>query len=71
MNTLNYKELKRQFELDGAARTVNHLSEALNEGQLAPEDFSIRDLAETVVENGSQWVRSLDQIGRASCRERV
>ena len=66
MNTLNYKELKRQFELDGAARTVNHLSEALNEGQLAPEDFSIRDLAETVVENGSEWVRSLDPRNNSS-----
>lgn len=60
MKNLNYKELKRRFELDGAAKTVDHLSEALNQGQLCPEDFSFRDLAETVVENGVDWVRSMD-----------
>jgi hypothetical protein len=58
--SLNYRELKRRFELDGATRTVEHLSEALAQKDLAPEDFSIRDLAEALVPDGRQWVRLLD-----------
>jgi hypothetical protein len=58
--SLNYRELKRRYELDGATRTVEHLSEALRERQLAPEDFSIRDLAEALVPEGRGWVRLLD-----------
>lgn len=60
MSTLNYKELKRRIELDGAAKTVSHLGEALSQGQLEPEDFSIRDLAESVVDNGVEWVRAMN-----------
>lgn len=60
MKTLNYSELKRRMELDGATATTRHLTEALDQGSLAPEDFSLRDLAETLVDNGAQWVRSLD-----------
>ena len=58
--TLNYRELKRRYDLDGADRTVQHLSESLREGHLRPEDFSIRDLAEVLVPEGRQWVRMLD-----------
>jgi len=58
--TLQYKELKRRYQLDGAAKTVNHLSEALRDQQLRPEDFSIRDLAEALVPDGGEWVRMLD-----------
>jgi len=57
---LNYRELKRRYDLDGAERTVQHLSEALREGHLAPEEFSIRDLAESLVPDGREWVRMLD-----------
>jgi len=57
---LNYRELKRRYDLDGAERTVQHLSEALQEGHLAPEEFSIRDLAESLVPDGREWVRMLD-----------
>ena len=46
--TLKYRELKRRYDLDGADQTVTHLSEALREGHLKPEDFSIRDLAEAL-----------------------
>ena len=60
MSTLNYRELKRRFELDGASQTVQHLSEALEEKSLAPEDFSIRDLAEALIPDGREWVRMLD-----------
>lgn len=58
--TLQYRELKRRYELDGAAQTVTHLSEAISEGHLRPEDFSIRDLAEALVPDGREWVRMLD-----------
>ena len=58
--TLKYRELKRRYELDGAEQTVAHLSEALRDGQLKPEDFSIRDLAEALVPDGREWVRLLD-----------
>lgn len=58
--SIKYRELKRRYELDGAQKTVDHLSEALQEKHLRPEDFSIRDLAETLVPDGHQWVRLLD-----------
>jgi hypothetical protein len=58
--TLNYRELKRRYELDGAQHTVTHLSESLRDGHLQPEDFSIRDLAEALVPDGREWVRMLD-----------
>lgn len=57
---LKYRELKRRYDLDGADQTVTHLSEALREGHLKPEDFSIRDLAEALVPDGREWVRLLD-----------
>jgi hypothetical protein len=57
---LKYRELKRRYDLDGAEQTVNHLSEALREGHLKPEDFSVRDLAEALVPDGREWVRMLD-----------
>lgn len=58
--SLNYRELRRRYELDGADRTVQHLSSALQEGHLQPEEFSIRDLAEALVPDGPRWVRRLD-----------
>src|SRR3954452_21623853 len=58
--SLKYRELKRRYELDGADQTVSHLSEALREGHLKPEDFSLRDLAEALVPDGREWVRMLD-----------
>ncbi|TWT30337.1 hypothetical protein KOR34_48950 [Posidoniimonas corsicana] len=57
---LNYRELKRRYELDGARQTVEHLTTALEERQLRPEDFSLRDLAEALVPDGREWVRLLD-----------
>ena len=60
MATIKYRELKRRYELDGPAATVEHLREALLQKHLRPEDFSIRDLAEALVPDGHEWVRSLD-----------
>ncbi len=58
--SLNYRELKRRYDLDGVDRTVEHLSESLREGHLQPEDFSLRDLAESLIPDGRHWVRMLD-----------
>jgi len=58
--TIKYRELRRRYELDGPEKTVKHLSEALSQGQLEPEDFSLRDLAEGLIPDGHQWVRMLD-----------
>lgn len=60
MKTLNYRELKRRYELDGSAKTVEHLTEALADGSLRPEDFSLRDLAEALVPHGREWVGTFD-----------
>ncbi|MBX7164815.1 MAG: hypothetical protein K1X74_00580 [Pirellulales bacterium] len=58
--SIQYRELKRRYELDGPAATTRHLSEALRERHLRPEDFSLRDLAEALVPDGHHWVRGLD-----------
>jgi hypothetical protein len=58
--SLNYRELRRRYDLDGADQTVRHLTEALGAGDLHAEDFSIRDLAEALVPDGREWVRLLD-----------
>lgn len=60
MTLIKYKELKRRYELDGAEKTVHHLSEALAKKELKSEDFSLRDLAESLVPDGHHWVRELD-----------
>ncbi len=54
------RELRRRYELDGPRPTIAHLTEALREGILRPEDFSLRDLAEGLVPDGGEWVRSMD-----------
>lgn len=60
MKAINYRELKRRVELDGLKKTTEHLSEAIGNQELKPEDFSLRDLAESLVPDGLEWVRSLD-----------
>ncbi|HEX3870236.1 MAG TPA: hypothetical protein VHV77_07370 [Pirellulales bacterium] len=60
MSSIKYRELKRLFELEGAQKATNHLTEALREKKLRPEDFSLRDLAEAVVPDGREWLGMLD-----------
>lgn len=70
MSQLNYRELKKRYDSDGAEKTVSHLSEALNKKHLCPEDFSLRDLAESLMPDGREWVRSLDpRAGGVAIRE--
>ena len=54
---INYRELRQQVELAGLRPTVRHLTEALQEKYLSPQDFSIRELAEAFM--GREWVESL------------
>jgi hypothetical protein len=54
------RELKRRYELDGPQQTISHLTEALKQGYVRAEDFSIRDLAEGLVPDGHEWVRTMD-----------
>ncbi|MHB8901819.1 MAG: phage major capsid protein [Thermoguttaceae bacterium] len=60
MPTILYRELRRRYDLDGPFKTVEHLSEALAQGHLRPEDFSLRDLAEGLIPDGHHWLRMLD-----------
>lgn len=61
MRAIKYRELKRMYDLSGPEKTVKHLSEALSEGHLKPEDFSIRELAEATL--GDSRVRQMDPRG--------
>lgn len=63
--SIKYRELRRRYDLDGPAKTSAHLQEAFREGDLKPEDVSIRDLAEALIPDGHQWVRQLDP--RSTC----
>ncbi len=58
--SIKYRELKRRYELDGPHKTTEHLSEALAQKHLRADDFSLRDLAETLVPEGHHWLRMLD-----------
>lgn len=60
MKSINYRELKRRVELDGLQKTAEHLTEAIENRQLLPEEFSLRDLAEALVPDGLEWVRTLN-----------
>lgn len=58
MTAIKYNELKRRYELEGADKTVQHFQEALETGQVKPEDFNIRTLAEVTC--GREWVETMD-----------
>jgi len=54
-----YRDLGRQALLDPQG-AMDDLSEALRHGWVKPEDYSIRELAECLVSDGREWVRSLN-----------
>ena len=58
MRSINYRELKRMYDLSGPEKTVRHLQEALAQGHLKPEDFSIREVAEATL--SGERVRQMD-----------
>ena len=58
MRAIKYRELKQMYDKLGQNECVKHLTEALEQGHLKPEDFSIRELAEITV--GPKRVRQMD-----------
>lgn len=48
------RDLRRMYETKGARQTTHLLMEALEKKELRPTDFSIRDLFESLVENGRE-----------------
>lgn len=57
MPVINCRELHRLYECEGPQKTVAHLAEALEKGHLKAEDFSLKDLAESLIPNGREWIR--------------
>ncbi|HEX3658631.1 MAG TPA: hypothetical protein VHV55_22760 [Pirellulales bacterium] len=60
MGTINSREVKRRYELDGPQKTTTHLAEALRDKHVRADEFSLRDLAEALVPDGHEWVRLMD-----------
>lgn len=66
MPLMNVNELKRMIQQLGSRETCQRITESLQAtrkgevGHLRPSDFSIRQLAEGLIDNGRQWVQSMD-----------
>src|SRR5687768_37904 len=58
MPAIKSYELKKMARSKGVEATTEHLTEAIREKHLAPEDFSIKGLFEALVVNGQG-----DQVG--------
>lgn len=58
MRAIKYRELRRQYRMLGAEECSRRLTEALGAGDLKPEDFSLRELAEVTL--GADGLRRLD-----------
>jgi len=61
--TIKTTELQRQVELNGAENTAKHLADALLQGDLKPDDFSLRGLAESLLPGG---LEQLEVNGKGS-----
>ncbi|MDR0328525.1 MAG: hypothetical protein LBI05_09550 [Planctomycetaceae bacterium] len=60
--TINPRELQKRIELDGAESTVHHLTESLKQGDLKPDDFSIRNLAESFMSGGLSQIEQMETL---------
>ena len=60
--TINTRELRKRIELDGAVRTAEHLTESLRQGDLKPDDFSIRDIAESFMPGGLSQIEQMEML---------
>ncbi|OHB67562.1 MAG: hypothetical protein A2V70_08445 [Planctomycetes bacterium RBG_13_63_9] len=58
MRAIKYRELKRTYDKLGPTKAIKHLEEALEQGHLKPEDFSLREIAEVTL--GDARVRQMD-----------
>lgn len=59
MRIRNYQQLARDYKLD-AKKTSAALKEQIDGGDLKLEEVSIRKLAEHLVPDGHEWVRTMD-----------
>lgn len=72
---IKVRELQQMYRTMGAVAACRHITESLQatargeHGHLRPSDFSIRELAEGMVENGREWVQSLDPSRGVSVME--
>ena len=57
---INCKDLRDLYELKGPRQACVHLRDALLEGHLRPGDFSLQELAIAFVDDGREWVQSLN-----------
>src|SRR5689334_17504444 len=67
--TVGYRELASYRRHNGAEATVRHLLEHLKAKKLRPADFSIRELAMGLVEDGEWWVERLSRPKSTSLLE--
>lgn len=67
---VNARELGRRVLLEGREETERHIAQALRDEELHVDDFSIRDLAESLIFDdsgepiGRQWIERLDPRSR-------
>lgn len=65
MALIKAKDIARRVKSDGLKKTIRHLRECIKEGHLKVDDFSIRELAESLIVDadgesvGRNWVESL------------
>lgn len=60
---MNFRELKRLYEAEGAANTCSRLTEAIQANHLRAEDFSLRECARAFC--GEQFVENLNPRGKS------
>lgn len=65
MPFIKARELARFYKAD-PAKTVQQLRESLLKGEVKPDEFSVRDLAETFVPDGREWLRCLNPADNGS-----
>jgi hypothetical protein len=65
VRAIKYRELRKMYDANGPEKTVRHLQEALQAGDLKPEDFSIRELAEATL--SPERVRQMDPRNGGAC----
>lgn len=61
MPAIRGSELRKLLESEGAPKFHRHLSESLRSGDIKPYDFSVKDLAENLIDNGREWLNLLEQ----------
>ena len=65
--SINLRELRRLYKLDGAKKCDKHLTECLKEGELKPEDVNIAELFEAFFGHEGRQVAAPDS-GQSVCK---